>query len=168
MPEGMTIEDLIAISGGLKEGMVIRLPEMKVSENEINTENYIFYEVKPKQTVYSLTRNLGIDYKEMLDLNPELSKGLNAGMVLKIPKNKRGNLEVKNSLILDKINLIDSINTIHRPKLIYLLPFRTDKINLDDIESATDAITRSNAISYSLGLYSGALIALDSISELGF
>jgi len=153
--------------GGLKEGMVIRLPEMKVSENEINTENYIFYEVKPKQTVYSLTRNLGIDYKDMLDLNPELSKGLNAGMVLKIPKNKRGNLEVKNSLILDKINLLDSINTIHRPKLIYLLPFRTDKINLDDIESATDAITRSNAISYSLGLYSGALIALDSISELG-
>ncbi len=153
--------------GGLKEGMVIRLPEMKVSENEINTENYIFYEVKPKQTVYSLTRNLGVDYKEMLDLNPELSKGLKAGMVLKLPIEKRGSLEVKNSLILDKINLLDSINTIHRPKLIYLLPFRTDKINLDDIESATDAITRSNAINYSLGLYSGALIALDSISELG-
>ena len=153
--------------GGLKEGMVIRLPEMKVAENEINTDNYIFYEVKPKQTVYSLTRNLGIDYKELLDLNPDLSKGLKSGMVLKLPKDKTVNLEVKNSLILDKINLLDSVNSINKPKLIYLLPFRTDKINLGDIESATDAISRSNAISYSLGLYSGALIALDSISDLG-
>ena len=153
--------------GGLKEDMVIRLPEMKRDDNEVNTDNFIFYEVKPKQTVYSLTRNLGIDYKELLELNPDLSKGLKAGMVLKLPKDKTGNFEVKNSLILDKINLLDSINTINKPKLIYLLPFRTDKLDLSDVDSATDAITRSNAISYSLGLYSGALVALDSISELG-
>ncbi len=153
--------------GGLKEGMVIRLPEIKIADNEINTDNYIFYEVKPKQTIYSLTRNLGFDYNELLELNPDLSKGLKAGMVLKLPKEQRGNLEVKNSLILDKINLLDSINTINKPKLIYLLPFRTDKVDLSDIDNATDAIARSNAISYSLGLYSGALVALDSISELG-
>ena len=153
--------------GGLKEDMVIRLPEMKRDDNEVNTDNFIFYEVKPKQTVYSLTRNLGIDYKELLELNPDLSKGLKAGMVLKLPKDKTGNFEVKNSLILDKINLLDSINTINKPKLIYLLPFRTDRLDLSDVDSATDAITRSNAISYSLGLYSGALVALDSISELG-
>ncbi len=59
-------------------------------------------------------------------------------MVLKLPKDKTGNLEVKNSLILDKINLLDSINTINKPKLIYLLPFRTDKLDLSDIDSATD------------------------------
>jgi len=153
--------------GGLKENMVIRLPEMKSDDNEVNTDNFLFYEVKPKQTVYSLTRNLGIDYKELLELNPDLSKGLKAGMVLKLPKDKTGNFEVKNSLILDKINLLDSINTINKPKLIYLLPFRTDKLDLSDVDNATAAIARSNAISYSLGLYSGALVALDSISELG-
>jgi LysM repeat protein len=153
--------------GGLKEGMVIRLPEMKIDENEVNTDNFIFYEVKPKQTVFSLTRNLGIDYEELLELNPDLSKGLKAGMVLKLPKEQKGNFEVKNSLILDKINLLDSINSVNKPKLIYLLPFRTDKLDLSDIDSATDAIARSNAISYSLGLYSGALVALDSIAELG-
>jgi LysM repeat protein len=157
----------ISENGGLKEGMVIRLPQMKGVDNEVNTDNFIFYEVKPKQTVYSLTRNLGIDYNQLLELNPDLSKGLKAGMVLKLPKDKTGNLEVKNSLILDKINLLDSIRITNKPKLIYLLPFRIDKLDLNDIESATDAIARSNAISYSLGLYSGALIALDSISELG-
>ncbi len=157
----------ISENGGLKEGMVIRLPQTKATDNEVNTDNFIFYEVKPKQTVYSLTRNLGIDYNQLLELNPDLSKGLKAGMVLKLPKDKTGNLEVKNSLILDKINLLDSIQNTNKPKLIYLLPFRIDKLDLNDVESATDAIARSNAISYSLGLYSGALVALDSISELG-
>lgn len=142
----------ISENGGLKEGMVIRLPQTKATDNEVNTDNFIFYEVKPKQTVYSLTRNLGIDYNQLLELNPDLSKGLKAGMVLKLPKDKTGNLEVKNSLILDKINLLDSIQNTNKPKLIYLLPFRIDKLDLNDVESATDAIARSNAISYSLGL----------------
>lgn len=157
----------IAKNGGLKEGMLIRLPKKKEVENEINTDNYVFYEVKPKQTEYSLTRNLGLDYRELIALNPQLTKGLQAGMVLKIPKEKAPNLEVKNSLLLDKIRLVDSINRIHHPKLVYLLPFRTDKINLDSVHLATEAIDKSNAIKYSLGLYSGALIAIDSIAELG-
>lgn len=170
---GMNSQDIvrlnpeIAENGGLKEGMVIRLPEKKVQENEINTDNYLFYEVKPKQTEYSLTRNLGLDYKELMELNPELSRGLQAGMILKIPIDQAPNLEVKNSLLLDKINLVDSINRINRPKLVYLLPFRTDKLDLSNLELASEAIDKSNAIKYSLGLYSGALIAIDSIAQLG-
>lgn len=157
----------ISENGGLKEGMIIRLPEKKLLENEINTDNYLFYEVKPKQTEYSLTRNLGLDYKELIALNPELTRGLKAGMILKIPIEKAPNLEVKNSLLIDKINLIDSINIVNHPKLVYLLPFRTDKLDLSDIELASEAIEKSNAIKYSLGLYSGALVAMDSIAELG-
>ncbi|MBT8185064.1 MAG: LysM peptidoglycan-binding domain-containing protein [Eudoraea sp.] len=153
--------------GGLKEGMVIRLPKKKDTTGEVNTDNFIFYEVKPKQTTYSLTRNLDISYKELLDLNPELAKGLKAGMVLKLPREKETSLEVKNSLILDKINLIDSVNLVNKPKLVFMLPFRLNRINLSNKESAENAINRSNAIKYSLGLYSGALVAIDSIAKLG-
>ncbi len=166
-------EDIIKLNpeilqeGGLKEGMVLRLPKKKVETEVVNTENYIFYEVKPKQTEYSLTRNLGIDYSELLALNPDLSRGLQAGMVLKLPKEKAAALEVKNSLIIDKINLIDSISVVNKPKLLFLLPFRTNRIDFDSIQKAQSAIERSNAIKYSLGLYSGALIAIDSIAKLG-
>ena len=153
--------------GGLKEGMVIRLPEKKNTEEEVNTANYVFYEVKPQQTLYSLTRKLQLTYEEMLELNPDLSRGLQAGMVLKLPVDKASGLDVKNSLVLDKISLIDSIEISNRPKLLYLLPFRTDKIDLSDMELATSSINRSNALRYSLGLYSGSLIAIDSIAELG-
>lgn len=157
----------IVAQNGLKEGMVIRLPAKKTSGAVVNTDNYVFYEVKPKQTTYSLTRNLGMGYKDLLALNPALANGLKAGMILKIPKEKVPDLEVKNSLVLDKINLLDSIHREHRPKLIFMLPFRLDRINLSDTENAGKAIESRNDSKYSLGLYSGALVALDSIARLG-
>lgn len=157
----------ITEKGGLKEGMVIRIPQTKLDAGDINTDNYNFYEVKPKQTVFSLTRKLGLTYKDLLELNPELSDGLKAGMVLKLPKDQKGDFDVRNSLVLDKINLMDSINVANKPKIVFMLPFRLDKLNLSDKEEVADIIENRNSLKYSLGLYSGALIALDSIADLG-
>ncbi len=157
----------IVAQNGLKEGMVLRLPKKRAADTPVNTENFVFYEVKPKQTTYSLTRNLGIGYNELLELNPDLANGLKAGMILKIPRADVAGLEVKNSLVLDKINLLDSINPELKPRVVFMLPFRLDRINLSDTENALKAIENRNDIKYSLGLYSGALMALDSIAKLG-
>lgn len=153
--------------GGLKEGMIIRIPRKKLDAGEVNTENFNFYEVKPKQTEFSLTRKLGISYRDLLALNPDLSGGLKAGMILKLPKDQSGDFEVRNAVVLDKIDLLDSINTGNRPKLMFLLPFRLDRLDLNDQENVEKNIETRTDIKLSLGLYSGALIALDSISKLG-
>jgi LysM repeat protein len=152
---------------GLKEGMVIRLPEKKTDPGDINTENYIFYEVKPKQTEFSLTRKLGISYVDLLELNPDVRDGLKAGMVLKLPKDQTGDFEVRNALVLDKLNLLDSIKPINKPSLMFLLPFGLNRLDLSDKESVKETIGNKNYLKYSLGLYSGALMAIDSISKLG-
>ena len=153
--------------GGLKEGMVIRIPEIKTDPGEVNTDNFIFYEVKPKQTEFSLTRKLGISYKELLELNPDLREGLKAGMVLKLPKDQIGDFEVRNSLVLDKLNLLDSVNPMNRPRLVFMFPFRLNRLDLKDKESVMETIENRNSLKYSLGLYSGALMAVDSIAKLG-
>ena len=153
--------------GGLKEGMVIRIPEIKTDPGEVNTDNFIFYEVKPKQTEFSLTRKLGISYKDLLELNPDLREGLKAGMVLKLPKDQTGDFEVRNSLVLDKLNLLDSINPMNRPRLVFMFPFRLNRLDLRDKESVEETIENRNSLKYSLGLYSGALMAVDSIAKLG-
>lgn len=153
--------------GGLKEGMVIRIPEQKIATGDVNTDNYIFYEVKPKQTEFSLTRKLGISYKDLLALNPDVQNGLKAGMVLKLPKEQTGNFEVRNALVLDKIDLLDSINVANKPKLLFLLPFRTDKIDDENKANTRQMIQKRTDAKISLGLYSGALVALDSLAELG-
>lgn len=153
--------------GGLQEGMVIRIPENKLDAGEINTDNFIFYEVKPKQTVYSLTRKLNLSYADLVALNPDLKDGLKAGMVLKIPKEDQGNLEVRHSLVLDKIDLLDSISPMNVPDLLYLLPFRLDRLDLADGEAVAKNISDRNDMKIALGLYSGALVAMDSLADLG-
>ena len=153
--------------GGLKDGMVIRIPQQKLDAGDVNTDNFNFYEVKPKQTEFSLTRKFGISYKELLALNPDLQDGLKAGMVLKIPKEQEGDFEVRNSLVLDKINLVDSIDTANRSKILFLLPFRMDKLDFSDKSEVSDLIDKRSSLKLSLGLYSGALIAFDSIADFG-
>ena len=170
---GVKSEEIVRLNpeitnkGGLKEGMVIRIPQVKIDPGEVNTDNFNFYEVKPKQTVFSLTRKLGLDYKDLLKLNPNLSDGLIAGMVLKLPKDQKGDFEVRNALVLDKINLADSIDIKNKPQVVFMFPFRLDKLNLSDKEEVSDIIEKRNSLKYSLGLYSGALVALDSIADLG-
>ncbi|MEJ2163032.1 MAG: LysM peptidoglycan-binding domain-containing protein [Robiginitalea sp.] len=169
---GISREEIIRLNpeilerGNLQEGMVLRLPEKKTDTLQ-GGGKYVYYEVKPKQTEYSLTRKLGVGYADLLALNPQLARGLQAGMVLKIPRDRAGTLEVKNDLVLETFDLKDSINTQHIPKLLVLLPFRLDRLDLEDTESTRKRIEQNNALQYSLGLYSGLLIALDSIAELG-
>lgn len=170
---GVKSDDVVRLNpeiterGGLKEGMVIRIPEKNVDPGEINTDNYIFYEVKPKQNEFRLTRKFGLTWAELIELNPDLKDGLKAGMVLKLPKDNVGDFEVRNSLVLDKVSLLDSINVAVAPKILFLLPFRLDKLNLNEVEETEKIIDARNDLKYSLGLYSGALIAIDSLQALG-
>ncbi len=153
--------------GGLKVGMVIRLPKKQDESGVVNTDNYIFYEVKPKQNIFRLTQNLKITRDELFRLNPALENGLKAGMVLKLPKEKAEVLEVKNALVLDQINLLDSVNVENKPKVVFMLPFRLDRININDKEKTESQIKTRRDLTLSLGFYSGALVALDSIKKLG-
>jgi LysM repeat protein len=168
---GVSREEILRLNpeiverGGLKEGMVLRLPEKK--PESLPESEYVFYEVQPKQTQYSLTRQLGIGYADLLSANPEIASGLKAGMVLRIPREKAVNLEIKNDLVLPPFSLKDSINTGNIPRVLVLLPFRLDRLDLKDGEGTQKRIEQNNALQYSLGLYSGFLVALDSISELG-
>ena len=108
-----------------------------------------------------------MSYQELTQLNPSLKDGLKAGMVLKLPKDRVVDFEVKDALILDKVNLADSINVVNRPKLVFLLPFRTDKLDMNNTEGYIKNMQRRNDIKLSLGFYTGALIALDSIASQG-
>ncbi|CAA9197456.1 PBP1 and LysM peptidoglycan-binding domain-containing protein [Flavobacterium collinsii] len=47
--------------------------------------SYMDYQVKPKETFYSLTHTFHITQEELTALNPALSEGVKEGMVLKVP-----------------------------------------------------------------------------------
>lgn len=54
--------------------------------NTIVADDYVTYTVQQGDTVFSIVNKFGISIDELIALNPELSKGLRTGMVLKIKK----------------------------------------------------------------------------------
>jgi LysM repeat protein len=58
---------------------------VKPAETPRKVTTYMEYQVKPKETFYSLGRTFHITQEELTELNPSLSEGVKEGMVLKVP-----------------------------------------------------------------------------------
>ncbi|OMQ13630.1 LysM peptidoglycan-binding domain-containing protein [[Flexibacter] sp. ATCC 35103] len=59
--------------------------ETKKTETSKKATSYMDYQVKPKETFYSLSRTFHLTQEELTELNPSLSEGVKEGMVLKVP-----------------------------------------------------------------------------------
>ncbi|PWB19353.1 LysM peptidoglycan-binding domain-containing protein [Flavobacterium sp. HTF] len=57
----------------------------KVDESSKKGTTYMDYQVKPKETLYSLSRTFQLTQAELTELNPSLAEGVKEGMVLKVP-----------------------------------------------------------------------------------
>jgi LysM repeat protein len=57
----------------------------KATETPKKAVSYMEYQVKPKETFYSLGRTFHLTQEELTALNPSLSEGVKEGMVLKVP-----------------------------------------------------------------------------------
>jgi LysM repeat protein len=57
----------------------------KISDTPKKATSYMDYQVKPKETFYSLSHTFHITQEELTALNPALSEGVKEGMVLKVP-----------------------------------------------------------------------------------
>lgn len=89
------IEDIVKENPGVEKGLtvnqIIKIPVRKVDKKEMEEqiatveEGYLFHEVKPKETLFSLKRTYNISIDEILEANPEAKDGLKVGMQLKIP-----------------------------------------------------------------------------------
>ena len=123
--------------------------------------NYIDYEVKPKETLYSLSKMAGMSQEEFMVLNPALSQGVVEGMILKVPANNSIPQETKKeyALISKKSN--------SRKKLVLLLPFNISKIEGDTVNSTAMRLKKDKFLNMTLDFYAGALMAIDSAKQLG-
>lgn len=80
---------------GLKEGQEIVIPNARLVEVDtdiipMDESRFDYYTVKPKETIFSLTREWGISYDKLLELNPELTDGLKVDQVLSLPEGTLG------------------------------------------------------------------------------
>jgi LysM repeat protein len=155
------------IKDGLKIGQVLTITEKNSSEvvseiSEKTEEVFAYYTVKPKEGFYRLTKNLGVSKEVLIALNPELSEGIKLGMQLRYPVTKFAKQDVA------EFNLLDSISNYKPQYITLLLPLRLNKIiQTDSMSNIHKRLLRDRTVNTALDFYSGALMAIDSMSKLG-
>jgi len=180
---GITVEELEAANPEVKDGLQIgfrlkiitgnkkesaqpvavnEAPKV-ISKPEVIKVDYINYEVKPKETLYGLTKKFGMSQEELITLNPELKDGVREGMTLKYPSTTT----LLAGTDKDMANLSKKLNTQNRKQLVLLLPFNISKIEGDTVNSTTARLKTDKFLNMTLDFYSGALMAIDSAKTLG-
>lgn len=133
-------------------------------------KNYYQYEVKKKETLFSLSRRFGVTQEELKQANPSLVDGLKNGQLLLVPINTATKAE--QDLPVDNQRTIKPIQEISEtpptlavtsegiqyvkgnlPRITLLLPFD---------ENATSALNERF-----IEFYEGFLIAVDSLKSRG-
>ena len=170
---GMTISELDSLNpiivNGLKIGQEIRVRNTLLLDSIPEKDTlYNYYSVQPSEGFYSIEKKLGINRSELESLNPRLIEtGLQAGMLIKVPELLSGELKVENDLLIERINLIDSMLTKKKIKFGLLLPFKSNEINFDSIEDTKRILEERNLHTVSLDFYSGVLFAVDKLINKG-
>jgi len=125
--------------------------------------NYLNYEVKTKETLYSLSKMFGMSQEDLIALNPALSKGVVEGMILKVSSTITIPQETKK--VYSTLSKKSSNND--RKKLVLLLPFNITKIEGDTVNSTAMRLKKDKFLNMTLDFYSGALMAIDSARSIG-
>ena len=123
------------------------------------------YEVKPKETLYSLSQSFGISQEELISLNPTLKDGVKVGMILKVPG--KGSIKMVSDSGRKVTDLSQTIKNKDKKQLVLLLPFNATKIQNDTLKTIAVRLKKDAFLNMTLDFYSGALMAIDSAKTLG-
>jgi len=157
------------IKQGLKIGQTLQVPLL--SESRVLPEKdslFNYYMVLPKEGYYRIEMKLGVTKTVLDSLNPELiEKGLQEGMVLKVPAAFSGDLKVTDDLLMERVNLFDSVMQTKPLKMALMLPFRAQELNLDSLHLVRPLLENRNLYTVAFDFYMGATLAAKKVNALG-
>lgn len=175
---GITVQELEALNPNipsmLKPGQTINVPNLETNKVKAFDEKYSYYKVLPKEGFYRLKVKLGLEQTDLERLNPELATtGLKEGMILKIPLDasinslQNDNTGSLTGATIESIKLSNSVTDLSVKNIAVMLPFKLNKINTDSVFDAKQKIKNDRTLNITLDLYSGVLVAFDSLKKLG-
>jgi LysM repeat protein/ABC-type branched-subunit amino acid transport system substrate-binding protein len=178
---GMSLQLLEELNPEVKEtlplGYKLKLDKNTVVEKETQPEplpvkpqpakeDYMTYEVQPKETFYSLSKRTGLTEEKIIALNPEAKGGLKDGMILRLPKGDAlMPAAVPVTVNRPLTGLAATLNKSNAREIALLLPFNMARVEQD---STRAHLLRSDKfLNMTLDFYAGALMAIDSAKVLG-
>ncbi|MDT8415596.1 MAG: LysM peptidoglycan-binding domain-containing protein [Flavobacteriaceae bacterium] len=164
----MTLEELATLNPGLTEvlkpGEILKVSHPMRTLPTFDADKYDLYEVKPKETLYSLLKKWQISEAALNELNPQLKDGLKAGMMLKIPKQQ----QEKSFEVFENVAALQSETLNTKPyKLAFMLPFAISKMEADTLFDYKKQFRTDRNLNVVLDFLSGAQMAIDSARALG-
>ena len=128
----------------------------------MEVDGKIEYTIQKKETIFRLCRKFDISSSELIRLNPELKKGVKAGMIIKIPVKTQETITtqpISSSLsereVNDLLSTHKSIEYVNQIKVALFFPFMTNEVN--------PSAETLRFIEY----YEGFLLAVDSLRNMG-
>jgi len=174
------------LSEGLKSGQKIKVPttgkgtvsttttpEVKpttTGTTSKETEQYSTITVAPKQTLFGLAKENNISIEDLIELNPELRKGLQVGMEVKVPNTRevkasgsttapKWNIESSGSFV----DLTQSLDRYTAKELVLLLPFNASRVG----DNASERMKTDGFLNMTMDFYLGAKLAIDKAIGMG-
>lgn len=161
----LTVGSHLLVKGNPAKNPVLTIKEtVKPQVVVAPVKKYATYEVKPKETLYSLSKMMNMSQEELLALNPELKNGVEIGMLLKVPANTVFSNVQENKVYAD---LAPKANFSGRKKIALLLPFNVTRVEGDTVNSVVARLKKDKFLNMTLDFYAGALMAIDSAKTLG-
>lgn len=166
---GMTIPELEALNPNMNEilqpGDQLVVPNIANDDEQLVDDRFNYYTVLKSEGFMALNRKLGVTQQELEDLNPGLKEsGLKLGMILRVPDNAVTDVVTED---IENTNLSSTLKNFSTKNVALMLPFRLNRIDVDSVAEAKEAIKNDGYLSLSLDFESGALMALDSAKRLG-
>lgn len=160
----VSLDDLVKANPGTEDGLEIGM-EVKVpvkaidkrvaKKTEVKVEgDVILHTVKKKETFFSIARDYGVAPNDLLEMNPEQSKSLSTGAVIRIPAT--GSSYVEKTFLEPAENDSFIVHQVKRGETLYSLA--------KQYEISQDSLIKMNE-SLALGLKVDQYIVIPKYSE---
>ncbi len=148
-------DSLFAMNPQLEDGLKLGM-DLIVGENpQEEAPQEIIHEVKPDDTLYSLTKKYRIPLNKLYHLNPDLRGGLKEGMLLVVGY-KEKEIFIAKTVFEDKI-------TNKKLKVLYMLPYKLNHVN--GVRSHLEK--SSSLLNIVTDFHMGALLAIQELKASG-
>ena len=135
------------------------VPVVRLFEKE-----YYKYDVKPKETIFSICKRFNISEAELLSMNPFISNdGLQAGQTLMIPV-KKANASDKKERVSNNNDSVKLVKEKEKPKKIIFTSVDKPRITVFLPFAPTETPGVNDRY---IEFYEGFLLAVDSLRNLG-
>jgi LysM repeat protein len=142
--------------------------DTKTTKFQTKNDSTKIYKVASKETLFSISNDFDVTIDELIALNPELTKGLQMGMELKVPVKVKSMPTTMSTVHKPIKKLDDYLNLKKEKEIVLLLPFNLSKIKSDTTLTTQQRLKRDNFLNLTLDFYAGALMALDSARKMNY